>query len=428
MLIYFVLNSAIAFVALTLIRFGHGSPRSNYYLSTFALATWLIPYHWIAQWAAHQTIVNPLILRQVQQQVGTLLPTTNMISVTSAEAPTTVLVVLLTLGGGYFILTLLQNVRATRSILDAPCFHHDFKLSEHYKTPIYRSTHVSTGLLLGLRKPKIVIAADLQDPQQIDIVVAHERTHQRRHDNLRLLFLSYMACLFWWNPWVRWLVQRNRFLIEALCDAQTGDHLGRVFYLEQLASLLLTRQQRTRHPIANAALSKKRNNIERLQLLKEPNRMTLPKMLMYSFVFCVSLSAVTWTSFASALTPMVESTKADSKGALIEFDIEITEYDDTAGTSVSRSELSVWVDFNKRARVQIGENYRFDFTISDRDDSAAVDMEIVDLRGAEPQVIASPSMRIAYGKSGLIEIANDTQTSPEFSVRLQLERATQPRS
>ena len=37
MLIYFVLNSAIAFVALTLIRFGHGSPRSNYYLSTLSL-------------------------------------------------------------------------------------------------------------------------------------------------------------------------------------------------------------------------------------------------------------------------------------------------------------------------------------------------------------------------------------------------------
>lgn len=82
---------------------------------------------------------------------------------------------------------------------------------------VYISRGLESAILLGYFKPKIYLSGSLGLPET-ELVIAHERMHQRRGDNWLKLFGFICLCLHWFNPlvWVAYAVLCRD--IEDACD------------------------------------------------------------------------------------------------------------------------------------------------------------------------------------------------------------------
>jgi len=69
---------------------------------------------------------------------------------------------------------------------------------------------------------RIVVPAELAGsltPQQLAMIVEHERAHVRRGDTIAFLMLSLIDALFWIHPFIRRQTNRCRLAAEIACDA-----------------------------------------------------------------------------------------------------------------------------------------------------------------------------------------------------------------
>ncbi|MBQ2954376.1 MAG: hypothetical protein IJE07_12665 [Clostridia bacterium] len=82
---------------------------------------------------------------------------------------------------------------------------------------LYRSDRVRSPAVYGMIRPRILIPSDIAECD-LPSILAHERSHIRRLDNLWRLLALLTACLHWFNPAV-WLMLRA-FLrdTELACD------------------------------------------------------------------------------------------------------------------------------------------------------------------------------------------------------------------
>ena len=77
-------------------------------------------------------------------------------------------------------------------------------------------------VLIGLLRPRIVVPADFDhryDPQQRELVLAHERVHLGRGDLPMNALACVVRCLFWFNPLVHLAAAKLRLDQELACDA-----------------------------------------------------------------------------------------------------------------------------------------------------------------------------------------------------------------
>lgn len=94
---------------------------------------------------------------------------------------------------------------------------HQSRQAIHWKDSLYFSDRVTSPVVCGILRPRILLPHSYAD-RELDWILAHERAHIRRLDNLwRLLGLT-TACLHWFNPLV-WLFLKW-FLtdLELSCD------------------------------------------------------------------------------------------------------------------------------------------------------------------------------------------------------------------
>ncbi len=84
---------------------------------------------------------------------------------------------------------------------------------------------LATPMLIGLRKPTIVIPSIKQSTADFDYTVKHELIHYKRYDMIYKWLLQLTVCLHWFNPLV-WLMQKeiNR-ACELSCDEAVIYHL-----------------------------------------------------------------------------------------------------------------------------------------------------------------------------------------------------------
>jgi hypothetical protein len=83
------------------------------------------------------------------------------------------------------------------------------------------STTVDVPLVVGAIRPMIVVPASLitgMTPLQLDMLLAHELAHIRRHDYLVNLFQTVAETLLFYHPAVRWMSERAREERENCCD------------------------------------------------------------------------------------------------------------------------------------------------------------------------------------------------------------------
>lgn len=86
----------------------------------------------------------------------------------------------------------------------------------------YRSSAVRGPLLVGMWRPRVVLPLNfesLYDAEDGALVLAHERAHRDRGDQLVNVIATIWLSLSWFNPLMYWAIGRLRFDQEVCCDA-----------------------------------------------------------------------------------------------------------------------------------------------------------------------------------------------------------------
>ena len=144
---------------------------------------------------------------------------TNVFQQTETYAPfalrTQRLTALFTLGGAVWLaglLTLLAIVAVTvfRNAREA-------RRAVPLREDVYLSDRVDSPAVYGVLRPRILIPADMAGAD-LSLILAHERAHIRRRDNLWRLLALLTACVHWFNPAVWWFLGRFLSDAELACD------------------------------------------------------------------------------------------------------------------------------------------------------------------------------------------------------------------
>lgn len=83
--------------------------------------------------------------------------------------------------------------------------------------PIYRIEGLSTPFALGFAKPVIYMPVEIE-ADAVELCLAHEYVHIRRHDNLIKQFAFSLVCVYWFNPlvWIAFYLMTKD--MEMSCD------------------------------------------------------------------------------------------------------------------------------------------------------------------------------------------------------------------
>ncbi|MGE4514487.1 MAG: M56 family metallopeptidase [Chryseobacterium sp.] len=116
-----------------------------------------------------------------------------------------------------------------------------YKTAIHLRDNIYEDSNAVSPFLLGIKSPKIIfpIGLDIDSPRAA-YMIAHEKTHMKRMDNLWRIIGLIAVCIHWFNP-IAW-IGFSFFLkdMELSCDEATVkgyDFVKKKEYAEALLSI-----------------------------------------------------------------------------------------------------------------------------------------------------------------------------------------------
>ncbi len=173
------------------------------------------------------------------------------------------------------------------------------------------SDKVRAPLVIGYLKPLILFPPAMLNRlslDQIEMILAHEMAHIRRHDHLVNLFQTVVETLLFYHPVVAWVSRHIRIERENACDDLAVDITGnRLGYVEMLATL-----EQMRYPLPRLALSIQDGQIlGRVRRLVEPRQAARQRGLTLPAVAVIILVAST-TAFY--LVPENETNGAEPAG------------------------------------------------------------------------------------------------------------------
>ena len=82
---------------------------------------------------------------------------------------------------------------------------------------LYRCSHIHTPMLMGFRRPVILLPADVP-AGSLEAALAHELTHLKHRDTWYMLLMTLARCVHWFNPLVWLMVRTARRDMELYCD------------------------------------------------------------------------------------------------------------------------------------------------------------------------------------------------------------------
>ena len=160
----------------------------------------------------------PVTMTNVFQQAETYAPfalRTQRLTALFTLGGAVWLAALFTLGGAVWLaglLTLLAIVAVTvfRNAREA-------RRAVPLREDVYLSDRVDSPAVYGVLRPRILIPADMAGAD-LSLILAHERVHIRRRENLWRLLAMLIACVHWFNPAVWWFLGRFLSDAELACD------------------------------------------------------------------------------------------------------------------------------------------------------------------------------------------------------------------
>ncbi|MFT4939717.1 MAG: bla regulator protein BlaR1 [Paraglaciecola sp.] len=121
----------------------------------------------------------------------------------------------------------LKTILRTRQLMTATLTRMP-QLSAYIGVDVYSSTKVSSPLVIGFLKPKVILPKSITEQlpdQQLKAIVLHEHAHIQRKDNWFGLFQELLAILFWWSPVIRILNKQIHVEREISCDVRAATKL-----------------------------------------------------------------------------------------------------------------------------------------------------------------------------------------------------------
>jgi beta-lactamase regulating signal transducer with metallopeptidase domain len=139
---------------------------------------------------------------------------------------------------------------------------------------LHRSDFAVAPLLVGAWNSKIVVPRDFDlrySPEERELMLAHERAHESRHDVASNMLASIALCLYWFNPLMyralAWLRVDQELACDAVVLARRDNARGR--YADTLLKAQLATQSRLRQPIG-CHWQSIHPLTERISMLKRP--------------------------------------------------------------------------------------------------------------------------------------------------------------
>lgn len=85
------------------------------------------------------------------------------------------------------------------------------------KDNVYEGSMVTTPMICGIIHPRIILSPGMKE-EELNYILAHEKIHVRRYDNLWRMLAITAACIHWFNPF-SWLFLKLFFAdCELACD------------------------------------------------------------------------------------------------------------------------------------------------------------------------------------------------------------------
>lgn len=167
----------------------------------------------------------------------------------------------------------------------------ELKKAERLRDNIYVGSMVSTPTVYGIIRPKIVLPEGIEK-EQIEYILAHERVHIRRHDNVWRMIAILTACIHWFNPIIWWLLKTFLEDMETACDMAVIKGMGEGERKSYARTLLSFAQQKQTMFASAFGSSKVKLRIENILTYK---RLTLFSTVCF-VLMCISVAAILLTN------------------------------------------------------------------------------------------------------------------------------------
>ncbi len=394
MINYILINLLFSISALLIHRYCNLSARVAVPILFAALISWCIPYDLLVNWMSNLNANNTFII--LSTQTSNAISNANSYIYGHSLSLLDYYHFLLAIGAltaAYKALTFILWSNSIRAI----CVK-DEVLSKNFSHPIYRTEQQNPGLLVGFLKPIILIDSDLKERDLLELTINHELTHIAYRDHLIIFASGLISYLFFWNPFIRKLVQQTKLAIEQRCDENTALNFEANEYLLGLAQLIKHYQKPESFAFNATLVNSKHQGITRLIYLKENKMLT---KLQKSIIGLIALvTSILTSTLVLAQVGKAESVQQPRQGVALKIKTTYQAEED----SIYTQSTDVLSDFDKPVSLVVNDelNTSFKYTIKDLGQTALIDIAM----SINEEVVATPKLEVLFGNTAEVRIDN----------------------
>lgn len=182
---------------------------------------------------------------------------------------------------------------------------------EKYNKPkefkIVQTSAISTPMILGLWKPKIIIPQIKLSEKEWYNILAHEVSHYYHGDLWGKTIFELLYFVYWWNPFIYLLKKQISKALEIHIDLAVTKQMNQLERIEYLECLLKIVKTRTAQPIDNLALNFYSNNSsvlsQRFHLILEDNNINSKQKLKGLYLTMIPVLLLITLSFFTIFEP-----------------------------------------------------------------------------------------------------------------------------
>lgn len=409
MISYFFICSLFSVFALVMLRFSQAHVGLQKALGGLAIILWCLPWPYLAN-ALPTTVIKVIPLSELKSStVAVAAESAIGASIDIDFYLSNALLILLSIGFAVYCIRVYRHRQYCRKLLKSSCTEQDFKL--RYGGQWFRVPSLQTPMLIGLWRPRILLPLNVESKAELELMASHELAHRENCDHWQVAVLGLLQSVFFWNPLMQRLVNKQRNLIEVHCDLRVASE--NPFVYRHLLSRLALRGNGFDLSCSMAM----GNIIWRLKMMERTNtqRLLTWKNITFTSVFVLSLllsvgsllgSAQVFAVDKSIQKKSVSRVNSQADGALLNLVIEASKND--SGEIRERSmESNIWVHYDKKAEFILGEDWKLHLTlIKQENDTVFLATQLIDL-SADDQVINEPQMLVDLGKEAKIEVGTE---------------------
>ncbi|GAA6150719.1 M56 family metallopeptidase [Pseudoteredinibacter isoporae] len=396
---YLVLSGLYSVLSLLLLRSDKVYLGFQRVLCASAIVMWCLPWPLFSRWVSASSV------QLVPSQPLETLPVFLAAQPIQVHSPTvdeylgSLLALLVGSGVLLYLFQLYKYRRHYRALLVHA--EHDASLEKQYGGVFLRVNNLASAMLLGFWRPAILLPARVDNEQAFEFMVQHELAHRENKDHWRVAVLSFLQCLFFWNPLVRQLISKQRNLIEAQCDAQVAA-ANPVAYREALSRMAL--QVNGFDMSCSMAMG---NLIWRLKRME--NGMVQKKLTMLNVVFLSLFITMLMVTVVSLLgSSQAFALQSERAGAVIELKAEMR-WKSKGMMDSSLSNSSVWLHYNEEFTFSFDNGFQLNLMLSKKEEDTILISTTLLKLGDGLQVLTEPQLLVLMGEEAVIETGDESE-------------------